>query len=157
MCGGRLCRRRRRRVRHPPVVDINAVVFMLHRWRRVCVPRHVVTRLGIIASSVGRRRRDGVVGEVRPASTMRRRGACHSDAFTPPDGGFCLLQNQHCGLWSHMVVFMTMGCISPSDAASIISTNHFQEPRFGLHDNVFRKLFGYIKYPNARQSLGFKN
>lgn len=38
-----------------------------------------------------------------------------------------------------MVVFMTMGCISLSDAPSIISTNNFQEPRFVLHENVFSK------------------
>lgn len=25
------------------VVDINAVVFMLHRWRRVRLPGHVIT------------------------------------------------------------------------------------------------------------------
>lgn len=62
VCGGGLCHG----VGHSLVVDINAVVFMLHRWWRVCVPRHVITRLGIIASSVGRHWRDGVVWEVRP-------------------------------------------------------------------------------------------
>lgn len=48
------------------VVDVNAVVFMLHRWRRVRLPGHVITRLGIVTSGVGRQRRDGVVWEVRP-------------------------------------------------------------------------------------------
>lgn len=43
------------------VVYINAVVFMLHRWRGVCISRDVIMRLGKVISSVGGHWRDRVV------------------------------------------------------------------------------------------------
>lgn len=58
-------------VGHSLVVDVNAVVFMLHRWWWVHVPRDKINRLGRATSSVGGRGRDGVVEEVRSATNNR--------------------------------------------------------------------------------------
>lgn len=48
------------------IVDINAVVFMLHRWRGVCIPKHIIRGVGKVTSSMDRHWRDGIVWKVRP-------------------------------------------------------------------------------------------
>lgn len=55
VCSTRLCCG----IGYSLVVDINALVFMLHRWWGMRVPRNV--RLGRVTSSMGRHWRDGVI------------------------------------------------------------------------------------------------